>query len=75
MSEAPNCSICGSKLIRVEQTVSQNGQASPMTVTKYQCSDQNCQDGINKKIQEEADKRAAFEKSKALRLSAKSFKV
>ncbi len=75
MTNTPNCSICGSKLIRVEQTVNQNGIASPITMTKYQCSDTSCQEAINKRVQDENEKKAAFEKSKALRLAAKSFKV
>jgi len=47
----PKCNQCGCDLVLVKQKTEKIGNAfSPMTTTTYRCSNQECQDEIDRRV-------------------------
>lgn len=64
------CNRCESPLIQVSKTTEKlDNYLSPMTTTKYICSDKECQAKADAKYAEAEERRAMQEKSKANRFA------
>lgn len=71
LNSHPKCNQCGCDLILVSQKTEKLGNSvMPMTTTVYRCSNQSCQEEIDKKISKHLELKEEREVSRQNRLKA-----
>jgi hypothetical protein len=70
--DTPKCFHCGSNLILIsEKSVKRDGSIFPSIVSTYKCSDQKCQNEIDKNMEKRNKMQSDKEKIEKKRVSAK----
>lgn len=65
----PKCNQCGSDLITLNKKTEKIGNSfSPMTTTTYRCSNQECQDEIDRRVSKRIELREERELARQNRL-------
>lgn len=72
-SITPKCNQCGCNLVLVKKKTAQIGNSfSPMTTTTYRCSNQECQDEIDRRVCKRIELREERELARQNRLQLSS---